>query len=224
MIGVVIVLKQMRYLSIVIMDLDRLRAFARVPMARMGLSTSGFVAAGHFVAYTFLEPFVRNVLALRSNGVALVLVAYTDAGVVGSFAGERLAVRNVRRAFGRAAGALALCVIAALATSGSPRGAILMVVAGGVAFGAVPVCIQTWMHQSSPTLYEAGSALTVSVFQTSLAAGAVLDGLLVDVADIRAAFLVRALAAGLGAASAPAVQSSCASTVPCGPEIEGDTQ
>lgn len=46
-------------------------------MARLGLIASGFVAAGHFIAYTFLEPYLRNMLALGQSGVASALPGYS---------------------------------------------------------------------------------------------------------------------------------------------------
>lgn len=69
-------------------------AFAQVRMAR-----TGFVAGGHLIAYTFLEPDLRDALRIGQDGVALALAGHAVAGVVGLFAGERFAVRDVRSAF-----------------------------------------------------------------------------------------------------------------------------
>lgn len=191
--GLVVVLGQFRFLPRLAVtsaiDIGQLVAFAKVPMARVGLIASGFVAAGHFIAYTFLEPYLRSTLALRETSIALVLAGYAATGIIGSFLGEHLAVRNIRRAFVIASVVLGMSVLAAVATAGTPAGAIVMVMAWGTAFGAVPVCVQIWMFTSSPKLYEAGSALMVSAFQIALSAGAAIGGVLVDSLGIGSAFL-----------------------------------
>lgn len=186
--------------------------FARVPMARVGLIASGLIAGGHFIAYTFLEPFLRSTLALGQTGVALALAGYAIAGIIGSFLGERLAVHNVRRAFTISAAVLGLSVLAAAATAGTPVGAIAMVLIWGTAFGAWPVCVQIWMFTSSPKLYEAGSALMVSAFQISLAAGATIGGLLVDSMGVGTAFLASGVVAIAGAICALSARGVPAST------------
>ncbi|MDE1174729.1 MAG: MFS transporter [Parvibaculaceae bacterium] len=191
--GLVILLVQLRFLPSIkvstAIGLRQLLEFGRVPMARIGLIASGIIAGGHFIAYTFLEPFLRNALALGQTGVTSALAGYAVAGIIGSFIGERLAVQNVRRAFAVSAAVLGISVLAAAATLGTPAGSIALIMIWGIAFGAWPVCVQIWMFTSSPRLYEAGSALMVSAFQISLAAGATIGGFLVDSIGVAAAFL-----------------------------------
>ncbi|WP_420997993.1 MFS transporter [Cupriavidus sp. 30B13] len=204
--GVLILLAQLRVLPrlapTTAMDAGGLLAFARIPMARIGLIASGFVAAGHFIAYTFLEPYLRDVLHLGQSGVAFALAGYAVAGIAGAFLGERLAVDNVRRAFIATSALLGAAVLAATAMAGTMAGAIGMVMVWGLAFGAMPVCVQIWMFTSSAGLHEAGSALMVSAFQVSLAAGAAIGGALIDHAGIAAAFAASAVLAFGGAMTA----------------------
>lgn len=201
--GLVIVLAQFCLLPRIragaAITMRQLLDFATVPMARIGLIASGFVAGGHFIAYTFLEPFLRDTLALGQAGVALALAGYAVTGIAGAFLGEHLAVRDIRRAFFVSAAVLGLSMIAAVATTGLPGGAIVMMLIWGMAFGAWPVCVQIWMFSSSPRLYEAGSALMVSAFQISLSAGATIGGFLVDTRGIGSAFLTGGIVAIGGA-------------------------
>ncbi len=216
--GLAILLVQLRFLPKIranaAIGVRQLLDFAMVPMARIGLIASGLIAGGHFVAYTFLEPFLRNTLALGQMGVALALAGYAVTGIIGSFLGERLAIRDIRRAFILSAAVLGLSVLAAVATAGTPASAIIMVMVWGTAFGAWPVCVQIWMFTSSPKLYEAGSALLVSAFQISLSAGATIGGLLVDSMGVGAAFLVSGLVSIAGAACAIASRGLLVSTCP----------
>ena len=190
--GLLVVLLQLAFLPRLptgaAIDVRKLFAFAKIRMARIGLLASGFIASGHFIAYTFLEPYLRDVLGFGQSGVALALTGYAVAGIAGSFAGERFAVRDIRGAFIASAGAVGVTVIAAAASQSVP--AIVSVMAWGFAFGAVPVSVQMWMFTSSPRLYEAGSALMVSAFQIALSAGAAIGGLLVDASGIKSAFVI----------------------------------
>jgi predicted MFS family arabinose efflux permease len=171
-------------------DVRRLVAFASVPMARIGFLASGLAIGGHFLAYTFLEPYLRDALGLSNASVPLVLAGYAVAGIVGAFMGERFAVLDIRRAFAAGILVVGISAVLTIATVGTPAAAIAMVMVWGVAFGAVPVCLQIWMHTASPPLFEAGSALMVSSVQISLAAGAAIGGVLVDHSGIGSAFLV----------------------------------
>ncbi len=204
-VGVIVVLAQLRFLPrmpAAMTDIGQLLTFARIPTARVGLIASGFVAGGHFIAYTFLEPYLGDTLSLGRAGVTLALAGYAVAGIVGAFVGERLAVHNIRQAFIAASLLLGVSVLAAIAMAGTTVGSISMVMLWGVAFGAIPVCVQIWMFTSSPALYEAGSALMVSAFQISLASGAAIGGALVDHVGIAAAFIASAALTFLGAVTA----------------------
>lgn len=65
---------------------------------------------------------------------------------------------------------------------------MLGMVSWGTAFGALPVCVQIWIHQAAPDRFEGGSALMVTVFQLAVAAGALTGGQWVDHVGLGAAF------------------------------------
>lgn len=198
-------------------------AFAKIPMARIGLIASAFVAAGHFIGYTFLEPYLRGTLSMDQTGIALALTGYAVAGIAGSFAGERLAVRDVRSAFMAAANAVGATMIAAALSADTPAIAFVMVMAWGFAFGAVPVCVQIWMFTASPRLFEAGSALMVSAFQIALAAGAAIGGALVDTSGVVSAYLAGGVVCIAGALIPVTLRPRAAPGISA-PLASGDTQ
>lgn len=204
--GLLVVCVQLRVLprltATKAIDVAKLAAFAKGKMARIGLVASGFVAAGHFIAYTFLDPFLRNTLGLGPTGVPLALAGYAATGIVGSFIGEKVAAHDIRRAFIFAAALLGIAVFGSIVLAKTTAAAIAMVLVWGTAFGAIPVCVQIWMFTSSPALYEAGSALMVSAFQISLSAGAAIGGLFVDSVGLGTAFVVASIACCVGAAIA----------------------
>jgi predicted MFS family arabinose efflux permease len=127
------------------------------------------------------------------------LAAYGIAGVLGTWAGERLASTRLLPGFI----AVALTVAGSIALVGLGArhdwAVVLGMVSWGAAFGALPVCVQIWIHQAAPERFESGSALMVTVFQLA-AAGALIGGQWVDHVGLGAAFAtgtVLALAAAL---------------------------
>jgi predicted MFS family arabinose efflux permease len=50
----------------------------------------------------------------------------------------------------------------------------------GLAYGAIPLSLSTWMQHTSPRLPEASSAMLVMTFQTAIASGSLFGGLVVD--------------------------------------------
>jgi predicted MFS family arabinose efflux permease len=160
-----------------------------------GLGAAALVAGGHFIAYTYLEPFLSHTTGFAEAGVGLALAAYGLAGIAGTFAGERLAARGLRPAFIAISSLLAFAM-GGLALAGAhalPAG--LLITLWGLAFGAVPVCVQLWVFRAAPQHAETSAALMVTVFQLALAAGASGGGWLIDHAGLRAAYGIGAFTA-----------------------------
>jgi predicted MFS family arabinose efflux permease len=180
----------------------RLFAMVHVPRARLGLVVATFVAGGHFVAYTFLELFLRQVPQFDQGMLGVALITYAVAGIIGAFAGEIAAKRGTRGAFVGVALLLGISVLLAAAFGDNGVLALILITLWGLAFGAVPVCNQIWMYEAAPELYEGGSALVVTVFQFALALGALLGGVLVDEAGVATAFAVSGFLSIAGAVAA----------------------
>ena len=65
-------------------------------------------------------------------------------------------------------------------------GAVALLIVWGVAYGAVPVCSQTWFVRAAPRFPEAATVLFTSSFQATIALGALAGGVVVDVASTSA--------------------------------------
>lgn len=176
-------------------SLRSLPALLRNGVLRAGLGAAALVAGGHFIAYTYLEPFLSHAAGFTQAGVSLALAAYGLAGMAGTFAGERLAARDLRLAFIGTGMLLALAIAGLGLAGGHGLPAGLLVTLWGLAFGAVPVCVQLWVFRAAPQHAETGAALMVTVFQLALAAGASGGGWLVDHAGLRSAYAAGAATA-----------------------------
>jgi predicted MFS family arabinose efflux permease len=167
-------------------------ALLRVRRAAFGFVAAGLAAAGHFAAYTYLEPFLSGAAGFRANALSWTLAAYGIAGIAGTFAGERAGSRDIRATFVGVAVLMGLAIFLAASLSAFPRWTAVLVVLWGAAFGALNVCIQVWTFEAAPEQFEAGSAVMVTVFQVALATGAFAGGIVIDEAGTLAPFLTAA--------------------------------
>lgn len=174
---------------------------ARIKGVRRGLIIGIFMAAGQYSAYTYLEPWLRFQQHFSLSSISLVLMGYGLAGFIGTFMTE-FAVRRlgVRKTFLVNILVVGACVLVAAQLQDSLLIASALVVLWGLAFGALPICLNIWIYQAAPGSFEGGSALLVCVFQLALAAGAFFGGVLADTQGTSAPFIlggVLALLAGL---------------------------
>lgn len=163
----------------------------KVAGIRYALIIGIFMAGGHFAAYTYLEPWLRFNLHLSASDISLLLMGYGVGGLVGTLTTE-ISVREfgVKRAFMLNMLLLSVSVLVLSLFQVPLALACALVILWGLAFGALPVCLNIWTYQASPALFETGSALLVCVFQTSLALGALFGGILADNSGVSSAFLL----------------------------------
>jgi predicted MFS family arabinose efflux permease len=145
-------------------------------------------AAGHFAAYTYLEPHLVTDAGVTPSMLGWVLAVYGLAGVAGTYLGELFGRRRPHVGFFVLALVMSIAIAATAASTQNLPLEILWVALWGAAFGAVPVCIQLWTYAADPDRFEASSALIVTVFQISLAAGSYLGGRVADGFGVTMAF------------------------------------
>lgn len=188
---------------------SQLLGVVRIQSARFALIATALVVAGHFAAYTFIEPYLKGVVGMRQAAVVWLLFVYGAAGAVGTMVAERAAAINVRLAYLLTAIALALALVIAGVWTGAPGVAVVSLIAvWGLLFGAIPVCIQLFLYEVAPLDLDAFPATLVSVFQIALAAGSWLGGRVVDDFGITSAFRLASLLSTVAAAMLAVVAAS----------------
>ncbi|KUJ69617.1 transporter [Streptomyces albus subsp. albus] len=173
----------------------RLRTLAaqfRNRAVRAGVLTTFLLVGGHFAAFTFVSPVLHDVSGISQSMVGPLLLVFGAAGILGNFLAGAMVGRDVRRVV-MAIGLLLAVILALFPLVGtSPAGGIVLLIGWGLAFGGVPVSVQTWILQSAPREAEAATALNTSVFNLAIALGALFGGLIVDAATLNAALWVGA--------------------------------
>jgi predicted MFS family arabinose efflux permease len=99
----------------------------------------------------------------------------------------------------------------------SEFGVSAVVLAWGIAFGALPLCFSVWIQRATPEQPEAGSALFVSIIQVAIAAGSFVGGAVVDHVGIPADFMLGGALALLGLAALASIgtEASEGAAIPC---------
>lgn len=161
-----------------------LRGLLGAPRVRAGVAVTFLIVTAHFGTYTYVTPFLTEVTHAGPRHISALLLAYGAAGVVGNFLGGAWVRRGLGPAFAVAAGLLATAtlLLAPLGTGGT--GALVLLLVWGLAYGAVPVCSQTWFANAAPNAPEAASVLFTSSFQATLSLGALAGGVVVDAASV----------------------------------------
>lgn len=147
--------------------------------ARLGLLTVAVVIAGHFAAYTYVAPFLKE-SGVTPAFLSSMLLAYGVAGIIGNFAGGAAAAKNLRATVTVVIALLAGSILLLPLFRNHQIGVASLIVAWGLAFGAIPIALQLWVFKAAPEAMEGGAALLVSTFQVFIALGSVLGGQVVD--------------------------------------------
>ncbi|MGK4579120.1 MFS transporter [Kitasatospora sp. HPMI-4] len=147
---------------------------------RIATLVTAAMVTGHFAAYTYVAPFLEQNAGIPSHWVSALLLLYGVAGVVGNFAGGAAAARALRATTLACILLLAAAVSLLVANGRWHVGTVILLVVWGIAYTALPVCLQTLVFASAPQAPEAATSLYICAFNVSIALGALAGGWLVD--------------------------------------------
>jgi len=171
----------------------QLPALLRVQKARLGMLATLLVFIGQFAAYTYVTPFLSQTAGLSAKAISALLLIYGAAGFVGNLIGGWAVAKSVKNSL------IATGVVMGLSAAAMPLfgtgavGATVLIVIWGLAFGMMPISVQTWMFKAAPDAMESGGAVFVSTAQISLASGALVGGVSVDHLGVSSAMVVGGL-------------------------------
>lgn len=130
--------------------LDVLGGMLRSVNTRFALVMTFLIVFAHFGTYTYVTPFLEQVTHVSSALITVYLLVYGAAGIAGNFLGGSAVVRYPRATFAAAAALIAGATLLLPVIGRSDGGAVALLIVWGVAYGAVPVCSQTWFAKTSP--------------------------------------------------------------------------
>ncbi|MER7211059.1 MFS transporter [Streptosporangium sp. NPDC000239] len=190
--------------------LRRLTGQFRNRGVRIGVLATFLIVTGHFSAYTFVGPVLRDLSGVDEGFVGPLLFGFGVAGVTGNFVAGAVVARRLHRTVLAIATALGVTVLLYPVAGLTAGGGVTLLVIWGLVYGGVSTSLQTWMIKAAPQAVEEASALWVAVFNLAIGLGALAGGTVVDALPLRGVLWlagVLLLAAALAVWSARRVPS-----------------
>ncbi len=156
---------------------------------QLGMLAIILVVTGHFSAFVYVRAYLEQVTLLPTTTVALALLGYGVASVVGNVVGGRMADTNVRTALIFTGLVLGGAILGLMLWGGATAPALALVALWGFGFGTAPIVLQTKVSKEALDALEASGSLVVVCFQVAIALGAAIGGQLVDVYSVNSALL-----------------------------------
>lgn len=147
---------------------------------QLGMLAILLLMTGHFAGSIYVRPFLEQVTLLDTQSIALALLGFGIASVVGNVAGGRMADASISMALVVTAALMALAAITLVISGAYAAVAFTLVALWGFAFGMAPVVLPTNLSRSAPDDLEAAGSLMVVSFQVAISIGAVVGGYVVD--------------------------------------------
>lgn len=147
---------------------------------QLGMLAILLLMTGHFAGSIYVRPFLEQVTLLDTQSIALALLGFGIASVIGNVAGGRMADASVTMALAVTAGLMASAALILVIGGAYAAIAFTLVALWGFAFGMAPVVLPTNLSRSAPDALEATGSLMVVSFQVAISIGAVVGGFVVD--------------------------------------------
>ncbi|MGC0054080.1 MFS transporter [Ochrobactrum sp. MYb15] len=147
---------------------------------QLGMLAILLLMTGHFAGSVYVRPFLEQVTLLTTGPIALALLGFGIAAVIGNMAGGRMADTNIRTALVTTAALMALAALALVLWGAHIGVAFGFATLWGFAFGMAPVVLPTNLSRAAPDALEAAGSLMVTSFQIAITIGAVVGGYVVD--------------------------------------------
>ncbi|MBB3351120.1 MULTISPECIES: MFS transporter [unclassified Rhizobium] len=147
---------------------------------QLGMLAILLLMTGHFAGSVYVRPFLEQVTLLETRSIALALLGFGIASVIGNLAGGRMADASIRIALAVTAVLMAFAALALLLWGAHTAVAFALVALWGFAFGMAPVVLPTNLSRAAADALEAAGSLMVVSFQVAISSGAIFGGYIVD--------------------------------------------
>ncbi|SDD65073.1 MFS transporter [Auraticoccus monumenti] len=184
-----------------------LGAVLRNRVAAVGLVAVLLVFTGHFGGFTYIRTAVESLSDLGAGGLAVLLLVFGVAGLVGTLVSGPLADRAPRLGVLLFPSVLGVGMLLLQTTGSSTTGLFLAAAVWGLGFGGVPTAVLSWGARTEPNRLEQIGGLIVAVCNVGIAVGAVVGGLVVDRVAASGPLVVGGVTAVLGAALLAALRT-----------------
>lgn len=158
-----------------------------------------FAITAHFMAFTYIEPFLSDEIGMASGWIAPLLLLFGLAGVAaniltGAFIDTRLKTVVITALL---SACISLAALAFLGDSVGLVGVLIALALWGGAVAAVLVGFQTWVLKQAGADALQASAIYVALFNGAIGLGAAIGSILLPYIGLTGLFLIAALLVAL---------------------------
>ena len=132
------------------------------------------VVTAHFIAFTYIEPFVQDIAGLSHNFATLLLLTFGLAGIIGSVIFSRYAEKHLSGLMIAAIAVLTLCLTAMMTVAHSTYGLVLLSVLWGMSFMIIGMGMQLKVLTLASEATDIGMAMFSGIFNIGIGLGALL--------------------------------------------------
>jgi predicted MFS family arabinose efflux permease len=150
------------------------------PKARGGLIATVFLFAGQFTAYTYLAPYLKDLVQVDAGTITIALLVFGVAGIVGNFVAGFTLSRSLGGTLVTSVALLVSAVVLLPLLAESVSGVFVLLIVWGFVWGGLPLGMQTWMASASTSGSDGAFALFVTTIQLAISAGSVIGGIAVS--------------------------------------------
>lgn len=147
---------------------------------QLGMLAILLLMTGHFAGSVYLRPFFEQITHLETGPIALALLGFGVAAVIGNVVGGRMADINIHTAVTTTAVLMAFAALALVIWGMRLDVAFGFAALWGLAFGMAPVVLPINLSIAAPDSLEAAGSLMITSFQVAITTGAVVGGYVVD--------------------------------------------
>ena len=126
------------------------RKLLTVRSVQMGLCLTLLLVAGHFAAFTFVQPLLLSVSGFEARWMGVLLFMYGVAGIAGNFLAGTVAARHTLPTLTVITLGLLWVPLMLLAVGDSQMGGGSVLLIWGLVYGGVSVGLMTWMMKVAP--------------------------------------------------------------------------
>lgn len=172
------------------------------PGVRGAATATLLLVGGHYVAFTYVSTVLLRITGIDQQLINVYLLGFGVGAMVGTMLVGRIIGGNLIRTITVVSLAFA-CALAIFPLAGSNpmTGGVLLII-WGLAFGGVPVALQSWIVMAAGEETEVATAVNTTAYNFAVAVGALAGGLIMQNLNVAGILLAAAVLIAVAAAVA----------------------